>query len=456
MRLAIALLLISLASLVPRVAKLSPLPPEDSGTAIYDQNPSHIWNRLYAALLVRESAEGKRYGEDSLDPMLWRESNHLLAEPSHQIAVHVLNEFLQTRAENLIHDPLKRAMLLRDLWSVFDWSVEQYSEGKGGQPGYGNAKRELQARLAEVLERLAPSLEQIRSLPNNYAQAVASGVFAPEYDPAYPRKAFLPPDLFDPRGPWVCITPSPESIGHGGVAKFHVANVSGRSVFLVFMRLPHQATFGYFEILWNFPQPWVAGPSPDGPLEVNPDLPSFPSGTQVALVRQMMLFDSRGNLVVSPIIESIQIRVYREITTALPHAGAGMNRNSGQDFFEVRLSRPLLFSGKQGGLRPMTPDEAEPPTIGTFGFDLIDANSQGPEKPGSSPQPIMKRCSACHSGGGVRSLESVDSLLKPARRQQEPRDVNYGPRYWSENSAIWWKENRYDWGLLNGYWNARQ
>ena len=76
-------------------------------------------------------------------------------------------------------------------------------------------------------------------------------------------------------------------------------------------------------------------------------------------MRQMMLFDKQGNLVLSPITESVQIRVYREITAAGKHdlsAGRdGMDRNSGQDFFEIRISRPLLFSGKQGGLRATGP-----------------------------------------------------------------------------------------------------
>jgi hypothetical protein len=299
-------------------------------------------------------------------------------------------------------------------------------------------------------------------LPNNYAQAVASGAFSAQYDPAHPEQPFLPQDLFDPRGPWMCITPSPELMGVGGVAKLHVLSLSGRSVFLVFVRLPrgHQATFDYFQTLWNFPQPWVAGPEPvasDQSLP-NPDLPSFPAGTQVALVRQVMLFDKQGNLVLSPITESVQIRVYREIKTAGMHdfsAGRdGLARNSGQDFFEIRISRPLLLSGKQGGLRATGRDEREFPTFQTMGNDPIDSVSGRVERIHSQP-PIMQRCHDCHFGGGVTSFNSLDSLLKPARRQQEPKDINYGPRFWSESNALWWKENRYDWGILNGYWNAR-
>jgi hypothetical protein len=431
--------------------------------AVYDGNPAYVWNRLYAALRVREDSRGNRYGEDSLDPMLWQQSNYLLLQPSHGLALRVLDEFLKTHAETLIHDPLKRAMLQSDLWAVFDWSVREDSEATGQSVGYSNEKRELQSRLAPVLKRLALTPEQIKSLPDNYAQAVASGAFATKYDPTQPEQPFLPPDLLDPRGPWVCITPSPESIGYGGVAKMHFANFSGRSLFLVFVRLPEgrQATLNYFQTLWNFPQPWVPGPPPAAAdqSQENPDLPSFPSGTQVALVRQMMLFDNQGKLAASPITLSVQIRVYREITAARARDTTGgparMARNSGQDFFEIRISRPLLFSGKQGGLRATTRDEKELPTFQTIGFDLIDSSTQRTEQINGWPAPIMQTCLQCHSGGGLSSFNSLDSLLKPARRQQEPQDINYGPRYWSESSALVWKENRYDWGLLNGYWKAR-
>jgi len=455
MRPSTALVLLALAPIALWAAGAFPRSPQTPGiaVAIYDENPSHIWNRLYAALRIREDSQGNRYGEDSLDPMLWPESEHLLAQPSHELALRVLDEFLRTHAETLIQDPLKRALSQRDLWAVFDWSVQQSSWA--GQPGYGNEKRELQTRLAEVLRRLALTQEQIKSLPDNYAQAVASGAFAAKYNPEQPQQPFLPPDLFDPRGPWVCITPSPDyPIGYGGVAPLHFANFSGRSLFLVFMRLPEgrQATLDYFQTLWNFPQPWVSV-SIGGPevSQENPSLPSFPAGTQVALARQMVLFDKQGNLVVSPITESVQIRVYREITTAQARDTSD-ERHSGQDFFEIRISRPLLFSGKQGGLRATARDEIELPTFQTKGDDPI-GESQAPAH--ASLMRTMETCLLCHSGGGISSFNSLNSLLKPTRRQEEPGSVNYGPRSESESNALWWKVNHYDWGLLNGYWNAK-
>src|SRR6266513_1948127 len=379
MRLATALIFLAFVAIALWAIGASPrsLQTPSVSVAIYDENPSHIWNRLYEALWVREDPQTKanRYGEDSLDPMLWRQSEHLLSQPSHGVALRVLDEFLRTHAEKLIQEPLKRAVLQRDLWAVFDWSVQQSSWKE--QPGYGDEKRDLQTRLAEVVSRLALTQEQIKSLPDNYAQAVASGAFARKYDPTQPQQ---------------------------------------------------------------------------------PSLPDFPSGTHVALARQMMLFDTQGSLVVSPITESVQIRVYRKITTARARdfsAGpAGMTRSSGQDFFEIKIRRPLLFSGKQGGLRATTRDEIEPPTFQTMGFDLIDAVSQRGDQINTRFAPTMQACLHCHSGGGISSFNSIDSLLKPTRLQQEPQDVNYGPRYWSNSNAVWWKESHYDWGLLNGYWKA--
>lgn len=451
---AAAILLVVVSVTVWRLAA-SPSHPEIS-TTFYDPNPSHLWNRLYAAVFIREDRHGTQFGADSLDPLLWTETEHLLAEPSHERALRVLDEFLRTHAENLIHDPVKRAMLQRDLWAVFDWSVQQFPARD--RPPYTKEKQELQARLAEALRSLALPPEELKSLPDNYSRATASGAFAKEYDPANRQRPFLPADLFDPRGPWVCIQPSPES--DSGVAKTHIWNLSGRSGFFVFVKLPEgrKATMDYFQSLWNFPQSWVQGPtSAADQARENPDLPSFPAGTQVALVRRMTLFDNQGNLTASSITESVQIRVYDSITTTeerfLNGNMAEVIKNSGQDFFEFKLSRPLLFAGKNGGLRAVTPDEKELSTFQTQGYDPLEGAPGRPSLPDKA-LPELQRCGWCHSGGGVRSLNSRSSLLKPNRLQQKPRDIGFGPIYWSDSAAIGWKTNHYDWGLLNGYWKS--
>jgi len=276
--------------------------PERSGNAvvIYDPNPAHLWNRLDSVLFVREDLPGSELVPDSLDPPLCFHTQYLLAKPSRERVVRVLDEFLQTHGERLIQDPVKRAILGHDLWAVFDWTVERQPSGPG-KPAHDEEKRELQTRLAEVMRRLALTPEEIRSLPANYEQAAASGQFARVYDPANPDRPFLPPDLFDPRGPWIQIGSS-GSIEPQPVAPVHAVAFS-RSGFLIFLRLPagRAATFDYLRTLWEFPQPWIPRPDePDQTVE-NLHLPEFPVGTEVALVRQMMLFDNRGNLESTPI-----------------------------------------------------------------------------------------------------------------------------------------------------------
>jgi hypothetical protein len=459
MRLLIAVIfLIGAPMMLPEMAiPAAACESAEKAAAFYDPNPAHIWNRLYAALLVREDSHVGQYDADSLDPPLWLESEYLLAGPSHARALRVLDEFLQTHAENLIRDPLKRAMLQRDLWAVFDWSVQQESARQ--RPHYDNERRELQTRLAEALRRLALSPKEIESLPDNYAQAVASGAFAKDYDPAHRERAFLPPDLFD--GSWLYIDSSPEEFNSGGVAPSHVEAFSGRSRFLVFMRLPEgrKATLAYLQALWNFPQPWVQG-RPDSAADqavINPDLPSFPAGTELALVRQMTLFDGQGNLVPTPITESVQIRVYYAITPTLqaccPGDMSDIARISGQDFYQFTLSRAQLFASKADGLRSTGRDEKQLSTFQQQGGDLIDEFSENPALK-KTWLPALQTCLACHIKGGVRSLNSLGKLLKPNWRQRDFGDEPYPPRWWLNAGTTDWKRDRYDWGLLNGYWRS--
>jgi hypothetical protein len=453
----LAIAILSCISLlaVLQETRTTPSNLEESGGApsIYDRDPKHIWNRLYDAFFIRKDQARVTYGMDALDPLLWRQTEHLLAGPSHKRALSILDEFLRTHAENQIRDPLKRALLQRNLWAVFDWSVLD--------DNHAVERRELQIRLAEVLRRLALNPEEIKSLPDNYAQAIASGVFARGYDPANRDRPFLPPDLLLPQGSWVCIRGNGEP-----VAEMHVGAFSGRSRFLVFVRLPEgrKATLDYFHALWNVPEPWAAGELDVARGELNPKLPQFPVGTQVALVRQMTLFDREGKLVAAPITESTQIRVYRTISARHDQNNVGIDwpaARTEQDFYEIRLSQAQLFAGQVGGLRAVARGDKEFAVFQTQGEDVFEtfAKEHTPlEKfEGSS---ILDRCASCHSAPGINSLQSRRRLLKPNRPQlaldlgRNPDDAQYGPLWWEAQSTLGWKANHYDWGLLNGYWQA--
>ena len=223
-------------------------PSETSSQAtLYDPDPQHLWNRLYAAIFLRVDAAGNRFGPDDLDLLLWTETSHLLTEPSYGRAIHVLDEFLDSHGEKLVPDPAKRGVLQRDLWAASDWTIRMGNLGAGaGKDAAMNERvRRLQSRLAAVCKRLALSREQIAALPDNYAATVAARKFAPAFDPANPDTPFLPPDIFDQDGPWVCLGNANER----PLASQHVDGSDGRSAFFAFLRLPggRAATVAYLD-----------------------------------------------------------------------------------------------------------------------------------------------------------------------------------------------------------------
>jgi hypothetical protein len=169
----------------------------------------------------------------------------------------------------------------------------------------------------------------------------------------------------------------------------------------------------------------------------------------------MTLFDDHGNLDPAPITESVQIRVYRTSTTTMADAEHAsfldeMIARSGQAFYEIRLSRQQLFANNAGGLRAVGPSEREFFTFNAHGDDQIESSGRWP--PSQYP-PITKMCAECHRGSGINSLNTREVLLKPRFLQQDAT-WTYPPRWWENDGTIYWKQQRYDWGLLNGYWTA--
>src|SRR5262249_14175922 len=168
--------------------------------------------------------------------------------------------FAKDKGERLIEDPLKRAVLQRDLWLLFNWLEGDHDgfEEPVLKPEEARAARErLRRPLAAVIGRLAITPDQIKKLPDNYAAAVASGEVPNEHDPEQPDRPYLPPELFTADGPWVCVG-RPD----GPVAPEHLRddggnNVFTNSAFLLFLRLPNgrKATLDYLKRLRSFDQP---------------------------------------------------------------------------------------------------------------------------------------------------------------------------------------------------------
>jgi hypothetical protein len=207
-----------------------------------------------------------------------------------------------------------------DLWAVFDWLASTDENNPA-------ARRALRARLARVIRRVALTREQIDGLPDNYAAAIASRTFADRYDPGLRNRPFLPPDLLSQGGAWITVS-SLEAIATQLAAEL------SRSAFSVLWSVPGdgEATLSYFAKLWDYPQPYSVDPHvADGErrVEVNPALHPVPDQTKIALIRQMLLIDQRGQIVPAKLTEMVQLRVF--------HAE--------QVFFEFRMNRRRLFFG---------------------------------------------------------------------------------------------------------------
>jgi hypothetical protein len=415
---------------------------------VYDADPQHLWNRMHQALWVRTGPDGQTYGHDRLDPLLWAQSRHLLEGPGHAQALRVLDEFLASHGEKLATDPLRRAVLQRDLWALFDWAA---GPGENTQEAYQQRppepRRALLRRLARCIQRLALPGATIQGLPDTYAAAVASRAFAGQYDPAG-RRPFLPPDLMQADGPWVELQ---LDNGSAVTATRHVFDFGARTAFRVFLRLPEgrPATEAYLALLRDFPAPRVLRREPGARQEtlvLNPDLPQFPAGTQAALVRQTLLIDQTGRITPTRLTEGVQLRVFR--TVSVGQAGAERRDTAAdQDFFEFTRRRALLFAGKAGGLQPLGSDEKD------YATQLLALPHD--ELEDGRPQPVLRGCLGCHDRPGIHGFRSFTGETFPRGRFYLP-DLSPGREAEREATlTAVQKRERFDWGLLQGLWEDR-
>ncbi len=420
-------------------------PPQPPVVRLYHDNPEHLWNRLHATLFVRAAADGREYGGDRVDPLLWIGSKYLLQGLSHERAVRLLTEFVDTHGETLIVDPLKRAMLQRDLWSVFDWLEDIHGNFEKPRLSAEDVRRgaqSLRPLLAAAIARLALTPEQISALPAN--------------DRGAPAAVGFPPDLFATGGPWVSVGRS-----DGPMAPRHL-NDSGtgkNSVFLVLIRLPdgRGATLKYLERLRAFDGPlWLDDPALGQFLTPypNPDLPQFPPGTQVALVRRALLVDSTGKVSPTRLTEQVRLRVYRSIEKMTPQVFADAHRieesmfaRAGQDFEEFSLSRAALFAGRPS-LLPLGAVEPFFLTFSAKGFDPFEMPREG--RPfGMDPERARRICKDCHGAPGVYSVNS----FVPFRLMNGPNAAG-APKLSeisladAERVAVAWKQQRPEWRVL--------
>ena len=242
------------------------------------------------------------------------------------------------------------------------------------------------------------------------------------------------------------------------VAPSHVASVSGRSVFQVFISLPQRkpSTLDYLKRLSEFPKPWLRNRDNLAEVLPNPQLPEFPVGTRLALVRQMMVIDQPGDLIPTSIVESVQIRVHRTIPQEIPdNLNTDHNvASESLDVCEFKLSRAKLFAGDSGGLRAVTHDEREFPLFQSHGIDLFEEVM--PESLDRHLRPVLGSCASCHFRPGIHSvLSRIPSIVSLRVRDVRRNLVPSSNSDYEARNTVLWKQSQDSWKRLREMWQLQ-
>lgn len=388
----------------------------DRPLPLYDKDPEHLWNRLFAVLYIRPGEDPPQGqprriegGDAYLDPLLWPETPRF----SGDLAViektgRLLDEFLEKKGADLIDDPLKRAIFQHDLWAVYDRVSRQ-------RPRTSVAKLHADTvrKMGQVIRAVALSREEIAALPGNYSLALKSGHFAAEHK-FDPQVDYLPVDL--PTGPansssgdWVEITYPAH------VPPYHTHDFGGRSYFRLFYRFPagRKAVLEYLKYL---AEEGVDKDHPDAAKRAvlkNRGLRQIPAGTQLALLRQMVVLDKNLKPAPTSVVQELRMRTYKNVEGK---ADSSTTSGEGVNIYSYELKRALAFADMHHGGLERQPNEL-PVYRPLFHFNEDWGRKKGRE--GLAFLPVAIHCIACHGhkpGGnvGVYSMTSIHAAFSLA------------------------------------------
>ncbi|HRJ76412.1 MAG TPA: hypothetical protein PLX90_10450, partial [Anaerolineales bacterium] len=197
------------------------------------------------------------------------------------------------------------------------------------------------------------------------------------------------------------------------ITHINTAPFLGRSIFLVFVRSPNgrEETLKFITSLQIESQPIT------------------PIGTEVALVRRMLLISDTGELILSPLIETIQIRRFN------PH----------QTFYEFELNRKQLFKHFTGGLT----SKKEIFSLFMSHGDVFESTHR-PELKVNIPS----ICLGCHFDYPPTAISGNTQSIISYSRQNFPLSENMLPilltTSWDNEArvVIRWKMNHETWRTL--------
>lgn len=390
---------------------------------------------LTDVLMTRIGRDGKSYAQDETSPAIFAWSEFPFDDRTFKkfdAAMDALAALPQEKIE--AYSDVQRALLQRHLWEVFDttfnwdwWKGDWYWGGRKYFPkSHMDRRKASQPKIASLIRKLALTKEQIRSLPDTLSATRKSGGFATAHDPEDRFQPFLPADLYSPKkSSFVCLGEDQHPIP----ASTHTGKLHARSMFLQFMRLPggRTETLEYLERAKTKPE-------------------QFPVGTQFVLIEQPFLISQEGELVLSPMVVSVQLRAYLDVENR-SHFSEGKVTQCVSEF--VMQPRELIKGNAV--MRAMSPDNFRYEAGAPFaaGFSPKDPFGTGDTAAGMPSTTRLNLCMRCHGGAGgrgvmTRSMRVTRVFFKESSAEEISKATSAQKRdydSWKRLSELWQSES---------------
>jgi len=302
-----------------------------------------FFNSSQGIQISKNTFERNETGDRAIDPLyptfgLGFGGMLILRDPAYSKLVKCLTAALDDSARR---PAIARAMMQSDLWGAYDQLYVKFLPDD--ERALGERRKAVLDLIGRLIRRVALTDGEIEALPNNYAAAVSQRSF---------------PDVFAKNGGWI-------------------------EVEWVMPRL-HDSAAGYRRVSRVFLKP------SNSPRDVNKFLNSLPNANGdatrtgldgVALVTQLILIDSHGNLQPASLTVEAQARLFSR------------NHNGNPASSKVcEISRKLLLESQSGGL--VEEDEGTPSYWGGYRFAEGQLRDQRWGEPVQAK--LRTRCAACH------------------------------------------------------------
>jgi hypothetical protein len=385
---------------------------------LFDADPQHLWNRLFAAVTIRSSLlpsvrggppVARIEGGDRIEFFGWGGTTYW-DEPANvaQLERH-LDQFLGQGGEKLSTDPLKRVLLQHDLWTLFDFLMVRQIARRGDLETR-HRRNELCRKLARSIQSLALARETLTRLPDNYSLAIQSGRFAATHD-FDPKRDYLPPRVLSGDDEWQELDFHQAHRSEDVERRYvflHMRAFQGRSYFRVFCRFPkgRPQLENYLRQLDSRGIDWRAS-AQHGSIALTQDAPELPAGTEVALLQFLIALDTNVQLVPTSLVESVRLLIFKRVDGI---ADPATNMLNGVNAAKYTLKRRLALAdgGMQHGGLQREPDDLPVYRV-LFESDLVrDWGSRG------RYYPLTADCRSCHSGAGQTGVQMIGSVINTA------------------------------------------